>query len=77
MSDYRMPDGTHTTSQKRYLSAWGKLNDAVERALGARVYAFDPNVAVCLPDGRGSCTLPMWVAQKVAALQAPPPEPSP
>ena len=30
----------------------------------------DPGVAVCMPDGRGSATLPLWVAQKIAALDA-------
>ena len=65
---YRLPSGNYTTSTRRYLSEWRKLTEAVERALCARVYAFDTDVAVCLPDGRGSATLPLWVAQKIAAL---------
>lgn len=67
---FRLPSGKYTTSTRRYLSEWKKLTEAVEKKLCARVYAFDPGVAVCLPDGRGSATLPLWVAQKIAALDA-------
>ena len=67
---FRLPSGKYTTSTRRYLSEWRKLTDAVEAKLGARVYAFDPGVAVCLPDGRGSVSLPMWVAEKIAGLDA-------
>lgn len=66
----RLPSGNYTTSTRRYLSEWRKLTEAVENKLGARVYAFDPDVAVCLPDGRGSCSLPLWVATKIAGLGA-------
>lgn len=67
---FRLPSGNYTRSTRRYVSEWKKLTDAVERKLDARVYAFDPSVAVCLPDGRGSATLPLWVAQKIADLDA-------
>lgn len=67
---YKLPSGKYTTSQSRYLSEWRKLTEAVERNLGARVYAFDPGVAVTLPDGRGACSLPMWIAEKIAAFNA-------
>lgn len=66
--EYRLPSGDYTASTRRYVSEWRKLTDAVEQKLDARVYAFDPGVAVCLPDGRGSATLPLWVAQKIAGL---------
>lgn len=57
-----------TWMTRRYVSEWKKLTEAVEKKLDARVYAFDPGVAVCLPDGRGSATLPLWVAKKIAGL---------
>lgn len=66
---YRLPSGNYTTSTRRYLSEWKKLTEAVEQKLGGRVYAFDPGVAVCLTDGRGSCSLPLWVAEKIAGLK--------
>ncbi len=53
---------------RRYVSEWKKLTEAVEKKLDARVYAFDPGVTVCLPDGCGSATLPLWVAKKIAGL---------
>jgi hypothetical protein len=65
---FKLPSGKFTASTRRYLSEWRKLTDAVEQRLGARVYAFDPGVAVSLPDGRGGCSLPLWVAQKIADL---------
>lgn len=68
--EYRLPSGDYTASTRRYVSEWKKLTKAVEKKLDARVYAFDPGVAVCLPDGGGSTTLPMWVAQKIAGLGA-------
>lgn len=67
---FRLPSGNYTTSTRRYVSEWKKLTDAVEQKLDARVYAFDPGVAVCLHDGRGSATLPLWVAHKIAGLDA-------
>ena len=67
---FRLPSGRYTTSTRRYLSEWKKLTKSVEQKLEARVYAFDPDVAVCLPDGRGSAALPLWVAHKIAGLDA-------
>ena len=66
----RLPDGKYTTSTSRYVSEWRKVNAEVERRLGARVYAFDPGVAVCQPDGTGHCTLPMWVVRRLVDEQA-------
>ena len=67
---FRLPSGDYTTNTRRYASEWKKLTQAVEKKLEARVFAFDPGVAVCLRDGRGSATLPLWVAQKIAGLDA-------
>ena len=66
---FRLPGGNYTTSTRRYMREWKKLTRAVERKLDARVYAFDPDVAVCLPDWRSSATLPLWVAQRIAGLE--------
>lgn len=49
---------------------WKKFTKAVEHRLGVRVYAFDPNVAVCLPGSQCSAELPLWVARKIAGLDA-------
>lgn len=49
---------------------WKKFTKAVEHRLGVRVYAFDPNVAVCLPGSHCSAELPLWVARKIAGLDA-------
>ena len=68
--NFRLPSGNYTTSTQRYLSEWKKLTKAVEQKLDARVYAFDPDVAVCKPGWRGSVTLPLWVAKKIAGLDA-------
>ena len=67
---FRLPSGKYTASTRRYLSEWKKLTEAVEQKLGGRVYAFDPGVAVMLPDGRGACSLPLWVAKGIAGLDA-------
>lgn len=67
---YRLPSGNYTTSLRRYVSEWKKLTEAVEKKLEARVYAFDPGVAVCRLDGSGSATLPLWVATKIACLDS-------
>jgi hypothetical protein len=67
---FRLPSGKYTTSTRRYLSEWKKLTEAVERKLDGRVYAFDPGVSVCMQDGRGSVSLPLWVAEKIAGLDA-------
>jgi len=69
-NQFRLPSGKYTASQRRYLREWGVLSRAVERALGARVNGFDPNVHVSLPDLRGSAVLPLWVAKKIAELEA-------
>ena len=67
---FRLPSGNYTKSTRRYLSEWRELTETVEQKLDARVYAYDPDVAVCLPDGHGSATLPLWVAKKIAGLDA-------
>lgn len=69
-NQFRLPSGKYTTSQRRYLREWRALSMAVERALGVRVNGFDPDVAVSLPDLRGSAVLPLWIAKKIAELDA-------
>jgi hypothetical protein len=68
LEHYKLPNGTATTSKRRYLSEWRKLNEAVGGALGGRVYGFAPGMAIVQLDGSGACTLPMWVVRKLANL---------
>lgn len=62
---YRLPTGKTTSSVTRYLREWSKTTKAVARKLDACVYAYDPGVCVCLPDGSGAVTLPLWVVKKI------------
>jgi len=64
---FRLPDGNYTPSATRYANEWNELTKAVEDKLDVRVYAFDPDLAVCMKDGRGSATLPLWLAKKIIA----------
>lgn len=50
---------------RRYLREWGALIKAVEQRLDARVYAYNPNVAVRRRDGSGAATLPLWLVKKI------------
>ena len=52
------------------MSSWKTLTEAVERKTGCAGVRIRPGVAVCLPTGRGSATLPLRVAHKIAALEA-------
>lgn len=63
----KLPCGNFTTSTARYLREWRQLTRAVERALDARVYAFDPDIGVMTKDGRGAFSLPLWAAKRIAA----------
>ena len=65
---YRLPNGQYTDSKSKYADEWHDFNKAIERALDAKVYAFDPGVAVCRHDNTGSCPLPMWIARKIAGM---------
>lgn len=73
--EFRLPDGNHTNSIHRYLAEWRKLNKVVEQKLGCLVYAYNPGVAIMLPDGSGACTLPLWVAKKIANQEETPSAP--
>ncbi len=75
MSDlFLLPSGKCTTSARRYRKEWRDLVKAVERALDAQVFVFDPdvdpNVTVAPYDDRESASLPLWVAKKIAELDA-------
>lgn len=65
---YRLPNGQYTKNQTEYVEQWAALNAAIERVLDAKVYAFDPGVAVCRDDNTGACPLPMWIARKIAGM---------
>ena len=70
IKQFRLPSREYTTSARRYMREWKKFTKAVEQRLGVRVYAFDPNVAVCLHGSQCSAELPLWVARKIAGLDA-------
>ena len=63
---FRLPSGDYTKSVNRYLREWNDLTGAIEKKLGVKVYAFDPDVGVSMPDGSYVCSLPLWLAKRIA-----------
>ena len=64
---HRLPDGTSTTSERRYVDTWRKLGKHVCEIMGWRhAYAFDPDLAI--DTGRGNAHLDVDVALKLVEL---------
>ncbi len=57
----RLPDGTTTTSGTRYVKSWRQAGKPLERLLGYRLYAFDPDMAFVDCHGRHALALPIHV----------------
>lgn len=70
--EYRTPDGQYTTSVDKYLRHWRKIQRALEKKLGVRVYAFDPDFDVVSEDGKGLGRIPMWLARKITGIEKKP-----
>lgn len=41
----RLPDGTTTTSDTKYVKTWRELAAPIEKELGWRLFAFDPGLS--------------------------------
>lgn len=63
LNTFRLPSGKYTTSVRRYVSAWKRLNEPLEKLFGRRCYAFDPDLAF-----EGAFTIPVTCAIKVWEL---------
>lgn len=64
------PEGKYTTSFRRYRREWRAFYRPIEKALGVKVFAFDPHIMV-KADGRDigqSVQIPMWFARRIHKL---------
>jgi hypothetical protein len=55
---YKLPDGTETTSIKKYKDEWRKFCKPIENRLGLMRFAFDPGALFTI-DGK-TIDLPNW-----------------
>lgn len=45
IQEFKMPDGTITTSINKHLKAWVKVAEPFERATGLKAIGYDPQVS--------------------------------
>lgn len=69
---YRLPDGSDTKSQKKYLAAWRDFAAPFEAA-GLVLHSFDPGIAFHSPEHpmANIVSLPIWAARKLHDALAP------
>lgn len=69
---YRLPDGSDTRSQKKYVEAWREFAAPFEAA-GFLLHSFDPGISFHSPDHPvdGVVSLPIWAARKLHDALAP------
>ena len=54
----KLPDGTYTNNQQKYIKAWEDIAQPIADATDTKLYAFDPDV--CLSDSKNTVQLPLW-----------------
>ena len=54
----KLPDGTYTTNQDKYIKAWEDVAQPIADATDTELSAFDPDIR--LSDGRNTVQLPLW-----------------
>lgn len=52
-TQHRLPDGTMTRSERRYIKAWRDFTAPLCKALGGKLHSFDPGFNIVIP-GRTS-----------------------
>lgn len=65
---YRLPDNSHTEDADLYVAEWRKMGDRLSDALDVRIFEFDPDFLIDNGEN-GRATVPVWLAQKIIALQ--------
>jgi hypothetical protein len=66
-----LPNGGFTASEKVYVREWRKLGRTLEKVIGCRLTAFDPNVQLRDKELQGRVvTIPAWLALRIAGLSA-------
>ena len=64
--EFRMPDGTYTSSAIKMSRAWKRIYKPICDEFGVRVIGFDPNI--CFSYGSHSFDLPTDIARKITNL---------
>lgn len=68
MTSYRLPDGTRTTNQTRFLREWRELYAPIEQAFGCRCIAFDPSLQFVFPRNVPAWHLEVEIARRIVEL---------
>jgi hypothetical protein len=65
----KLPDGSFTSSTEGWTKAWTDLGSKFCEAIGkGQAYAFDPDIGIIFKDGTPSIMIPVWLAERVIAL---------
>lgn len=66
--DSRLPDGSYTSSDKKYVDAWQALAKPLTDAMGLQLVGWDPDFLFASADAQHSLSLPKWFVQDLAAI---------
>ena len=53
---YRLPDGSYTTSKKRYYDTWTSIGEEFGNIIGGKLFGFDPTFSYSFADCANSQT---------------------
>jgi len=64
----RCPSGKTTTSVRRYLKEWRAVIRPLEKRMGMKALAFDPDVQLAIIEDKkiyGAFGFPLWIIEKI------------